>query len=445
MRTGRHSTMTRRDFMFKGGGAAVAGAVLMSSVPAFAAQSCTKRRIGLVGTGGRGMFWCSELMKNYADVVDLVGLCDYNGKRVAAAKDLLKTTAPTFTDFDAMVRETKPDAILVTTMDAIHVRHILRGLELGCDVISEKPLCTDEKQCRAILKAAAKSPKKIIVTHNARHYPEAKKIKQLLMDKALGDLVSVDYHEYLNTSHGSSYFHRWHHLKKNSGTLLVTKACHHFDQVNWWVNSKPAEVVARGELRVYGKNGPFRSTNCRNCKHTRECCYFMDITKNDRLMKLYGFCESEDGYLYDGCVYREEVDIYDTMSVSVKYENGIILTYTANAFLPYEGQAIYFNGSKGRIDWNTYSGGGVKNQELRLTPARGNSEVITDLKYRTGGHGGADSSLQDMIFREPNAADPLGLRADVQQGAMAALIGIAAYRSIERGNEVVKISDLAKI
>jgi len=445
MKTDSNSNMTRRDFMVKSGSAALAGTILMSNAAAFAAQTGGKRRIAMVGTGGRGMFWCGEMLKNYADVVDVVGLCDKNGKRVVVAKELLGATAPTFTDFDAMIRETKPDAVLVTTMDSAHVRHILRGLELGCDVISEKPLCTDERQCRDILKAAKKSSKKIIVTHNARHYPEAKKIKQLLMDKALGDLVSVDYHEYLNTSHGSSYFHRWHHLKKNSGTLLVTKACHHFDQVNWWVNSKPVEVVAHGELRVYGKNGTFRSTNCRNCEYTGQCSYRMDITKNERLMKLYANCESEDGYIYDGCVFSMDTDIYDTMSVSVKYENGVIFTYTANAFLPYEGQAIYFNGSKGRIDWNTYSGGGLKNEELRMTPASGKSEVITDLQHRTGGHGGADASLHDMIFREADAADPLGLRADVQQGAMAALIGIAAYRSIERGSEVVKISDLAKI
>jgi len=437
--------MTRRDFLAKSSSAALAGTALMSNIPVFAAEAGKRRRVAMVGAGGRGMFWCGEILKNYADVVDLVGLCDSNGKRVVAAKEMLSATAPTFTDFDLMVRETKPDAVLVTTMDSIHIRHILRGLELGCDVISEKPLCTDERQCRTILKAAAKSPKKVIVTHNARHYPEAKKIKQLLMDKALGELVSVDYHEYLNTSHGSSYFHRWHRLKKNSGTLLVTKACHHFDQVNWWVNSKPAEVVARGELRVYGHNGKFRSTNCRNCTHTKECCYFMDITKNRRLTKLYADCESEDGYIYDSCVFSMDTDIYDTMSVIVKYENGVTFTYTANAFLPYEGQAIYFNGSKGRIDWNTYSGGDYKNKELRLTPNSGKSEIIADLQYRSGGHGGADSSLQDMIFRESDAADPLGLRADVQQGAMAALIGIAAYRSIEQGGKVIKIEDLAKI
>jgi predicted dehydrogenase len=436
------TNITRRDFMVKGGGAILASTIVMNNAVSFAAQAGGRRRVAIVGTGGRGMFWCGEMLKNYTDVVDFVGLCDSNGKRVEAAQKILGITTPIFTDFDLMIKQTKPDAVLVTTVDAIHSRYILRGLELGCDVISEKPLCTDESQCQAILDAQKKSSKKIIVTHNARHYPEAKKIKQLIMDKALGDLVSVDYHEYLNTSHGSSYFHRWHHLKENSGTLLVTKSCHHFDQVNWWVNSKPVEVVARGDLRVYGRNGTFRSTHCRNCQYTKECKYYMDITKNDRLMKMYANCESEDGYLYDGCVFRMETNIYDTMSVIVKYENGVILSYTANAFLPYEGQAIYFNGSKGRVDWNTYSGGDFKNNELRLAPNFGKSEVITDLQHRTGGHGGADSSLQDMIFREPDAADPLGLRADVKQGAMAALIGIAAYRSIERGGAVVKIADL---
>ncbi len=271
-------------------------------------------------------------------------------------------------------------------------------------------------------------------------------MKELLLKKAIGDLVSVDFHEYLDTSHGADYFRRWHRLKENSGTLLVHKASHHFDLANWWLDSTPVEVTASGALKFYGRNNSFRSTHCRVCPHKQQCKFYYDVTKNERYVKLYVECESEDGYLRDGCVFREDINIYDTMSVMVKYENGVVLTYTANSYLPYEGQSISFNGKGGRIDYNEFTGGGFKSDELRLTRSFGKSELITDFEaQRSGGHGGSDTSLHDLIFRGLPKEDPLALRADVRAGVMASLIGIAAYRSIERGSQTIKINDLVKV
>ena len=169
--------------------------------------------------------------------------------------------APTYVDFDQMVKETNPDLILITTTDSAHSTYIVRAMQLGKDVLTEKPLCTDEQQVQAIRDAEKKYGKRLIVGFNARHYPEAKKVKQLLMEKAIGDVISIDYQEYLDTSHGASYFRRWHRIKEMSGTLLVSKSCHHFDQVNWWLDSEPVEVVAYGDLKYYGKNNSFRGTH----------------------------------------------------------------------------------------------------------------------------------------------------------------------------------------
>jgi predicted dehydrogenase len=436
----QHNILNRREFI-------AAGAATLAACSTNAITQSRKLRMAIVGTGSRGSFtWGQEVVKGYSDVVDIVGLCDHNGKRVEVAKKLIGTNAPTFTDFARMIHATKPDTVTVTTVDGTHAKYIIRAMELGCDVMSEKPLCTDEQQCQAILDAQKKTGKKITVTFNARHGLKDKKLKSLLLEKAIGDVISVDFHEYLDTSHGADYFRRWHRMKANSGTLLVHKASHHFDQANWWLNSTPMSVTAFGELKYYGRNGTMRGTNCRTCPHKGECKFYWDVTKSERLMKLYVECESEDGYLRDGCVFHDKTDIYDTMSVVVRYENGVTLNYTANTFLPYEGQAISFNGTKGRIDLQEFSGGGFKSDELRWTRSFGKSEVITDFgPRREGGHGGSDTSLHDLIFRGLPKDDPLSLRANFRDGALASLIGIAAYRSIERGGQTVKISDLVKL
>ena len=438
------STISRRAFI--SGSAALA--VTATSLPAAPWAAGQKPlRMALIGTGDRGTFtWGQELVEGYRDVVEIVGLCDINPKRVEAAKKLIGTNAPSFTDFDRMIKEIHPDTVMITTIDGTHARYIVRALELGCDVMTEKPLCTDEEQCSAILDAQKKSGKKITVTFNARHDPEAKKVKQLLLEKALGDVISVDFHEYLDTHHGADYFRRWHRLKQNSGTLLVHKASHHFDLANWWLDSTPAEVTAFGDLKFYGRNNSFRHTHCRVCPFKQQCKFYWDVTQNQRYVKLYVDCESEDGYLRDGCLWREDINIYDNMSVMVRYENGVLLTYTANTYLPVEGQAISINCRNGRLDYNEFAGGGFSNKGLRMTRSFGKSELVQGLEHRrAGGHGGADTSLQDLIFRGSQSPDPLGLRADLRAGALASLIGIAAYRSIERGGQTIRIKDLVKL
>ncbi len=437
---------TRRQFVASGSAGLLATAVAAAG-SSLAAQTGSRLKLAIVGTGSRGTSsWGKPVVDSYGDVVEIVGLCDINGKRVKSAQALMGSKAPTYTDFDRMVQETNPGAVLVTTVCATHYRYIIRAMELGRDVITEKPLCTDEEQCRAILDAQKRTGRKVTVTFNARHAPEAKKVKELLMEKAVGDLISVDFHEYLDTSHGADYFRRWHRLKENSGTLLVHKASHHFDQANWWLESRPVEVAAFGDLKFYGHNHPFRSTHCRGCPFKTQCKFYWNVSDVPEYVKLYTECESEDGYLRDGCVWAENTNIYDTMSVMVRYENGVLLTYTANTYLPYEGQAISFNGTRGRLDFNSFTGGGFVNKELRLTHSFGKSEVVKDLEARREGtHEGADTSIQDLIFRQQNAPDPLGLRADLRAGALSSLIGIAAYRSIERRGEKVRISDLAPL
>ena len=134
------------------------------------------------------------------------------------------------------------------------------------------------------------------------------------------------------------------------------------------------------------------------------------------------------------------------MSVIVKYENGVLLTYTANTYIPLEGQAISINGRRGRLDYNEFGGGGFSNKGLRLTTSFGKSELVQGLEARrAGGHGGADTSLHDLIFRGSQGSDPLGLRANLRAGMLSSLIGIAAYRSIERGGQTIRINDLVKI
>jgi predicted dehydrogenase len=445
----KNQTQSRRDFIAKGG-SLLAGSFFVHPI----AEALTtwdrpgeKMKLALIGTGVRG---CSmfgrDVVRAYKDQIEFVGLSDLNEGRLRYGKEFIGVDCPLFANADEMLATTKPDVLIVTTMDSTHHEFIIKGLHAGINVISEKPMTTDEFKCQAILDAERKSGKRLIVTFNYRYSPHRQKLYEILRSGEIGTLTSVDFHWYLDTSHGADYFRRWHGDKDKGGTLLVHKSTHHFDLLNWWIDSDPAEVFAYGGLEFYGKNGPFRGTTCRGCVHAEKCDFHWDITKSQHLMKLYVENEQYDGYYRDGCVFRESINIYDKMAVQIKYKNDVQVSYSLTTYSPYEGYRIAFNGTKGRVEawikekqpWEEKD-----EDEIHLTKNFGEREVIV-IPHGGGGHGGGDTRLKDKLFKDPTMADPYRQSAGSRDGAMSILVGIAARNSVEAGKPI-NVQDLTDI
>jgi predicted dehydrogenase len=406
-----------------------------------------KIKLAMVGTGHRGVgMWGKNIADGYGEFAEFVGLCDINPGRLEYAKRYIGTSCPTFTDFETMIEKTKPDTVIVTTIDGTHHTFITKALEMGCNIITEKPITTDEFKLKQIIDAQKKYSRKITVAFNYRFSPHRAKMKELLMQERIGKLTSVDFHWYLDVYHGADYFRRWHRLRQHSGSLLLHKATHHFDLLNWWIDSDPEIVNAFGSLEFYGKNNPFRHTNCRPCPHKEKCKFFLDITKDQYLMNLYVANEKYDGYLRDGCVWKEDIDIFDKMAVQIKYANNVQVSYSLTTYSPYEGYRIAFNGTRGRMEtwvherqpWpmNDY-------EEIQVTDNFGKMELIK-IPRAEGGHNGGDNRLQDSIFKNPSGEDPLGQSANLRNGAMSILIGVAARKSIDEG-KLIHVGDLSEL
>ncbi len=460
--------MERRKFL--GYTAATGAALMLDPFKSFSIPSAGKIKLAQVGTGHRGTgFWGTDLLKNYGEVVEFVGLCDNNPGRLARAKEIYNTSCPTFSSFDEMLKKVSADYIIVTTVDATHDEFIIKALDKGFNVITEKPMTTDESKCQGILDAEKRSGKNVIVAFNYRHSVHNMQLKELLAANRIGKITSVDFNWYLNVYHGADYFRRWHGRMEKSGSLWVHKATHHFDLMNWWLNSEPVEVSAYGSLDHYGKNNSFRGIKCRDCEYKEQCKFFWDITKDKRLTDLYVKNEKYDGYLRDGCVWSNEIDIYDKMSAQVIYANGVTANYSLTTYSPYEGWQIAFNGMKGRIEtWEDipYLQKMQDDQALRhdkeMSQAKeGNSgevreimvmdnfaknyEIFTTPKI-TAGHGGGDIRMQRRMFVD-KTDNPHHIMAGTRDGAMSILIGIAARKSIQlkRPVKIAELTDLVPL
>ncbi|MBU7591418.1 Gfo/Idh/MocA family oxidoreductase [Metabacillus halosaccharovorans] len=421
----------------------------------------------LVGTGGRAEFFYGAIVRDFKETCQLVAFCDLNQTRMDYANRLLEerydhSQINTYlhTDFEQMIEKEKPDTVVVTSVDRTHHTYIIKALELGCDVVTEKPMTVDAEKCQAIIDTVNKTGKEVRVAFNYRYAPHNTKLRELIMNDVIGQVNSVNFEWALDTQHGADYFRRWHRDKRNSGGLLVHKSTHHFDLVNFWLGTTPETVYAAGGLRFYGReNAESRGITqfyqrAHGSRFAKEDPFAIDLEGNPHLKAMYLDAEIEDGYQRDQSVFGDGINIEDTLGVMVTYKNKAILNYSLNAYLPWEGYMVSFNGTKGRIEvrireQSYINSGGSKDEEgkvqeksIMVMPMFGQPYGV-DVVEGTGGHGGGDPVLLQDIFGTP-VKDEFNRAATHVDGAMSILTGIAGNISLSTG-QPVKVDELIKL
>ena len=418
-----------------------------------------KKRYVVCGVSSRAIYmYIGPMLRQFKHCAELVGMLDIDPLRFQVCKDAVPEAkdVPEYmaADFDKMMAETKPDAVLVVCMDRFHVEYIVRGLGYDVDVISEKPMTTNTADALKVMEAEKKSKGNVICTFNYRYNPVHSKIREMIVDGKIGRVTHVDLNWYIDIKHGSSYFHRWNRMRENSGSLSIHKASHHFDLVNWWVDGVPEYVHAFGALNHYGPNGVFNPSrkdgrHCNECEEKMQCPYKARWTtrsssifaKDDHINAFEGTKKLFTTYRPDMCMFDSEINIHDTFIANIKYRNGVLLNYSANFSTPYEGYSLAFNGTHGRIETmefcgaagaalpNPYPAGG---QFIDYFPIFEGRERINIVK-REGGHGGGDSAIHEDIFLGEDPARKFDILAKSVDGLRAISIGDAVYESIMDG------------
>ena len=408
----------------------------------------------------------SALATTYAEGAQLVGFCDVNQTRMNYANGAiadLAGLAPVETydidHFDRMIHEQRPDVVIVTSIDRTHHLYIIRSMELGCDVITEKPMTIDEVKCQAILDAVKRTGRHLRVTFNYRYAPHSTRVRELLVAGIVGRIHSVHFEWLLDTLHGADYFRRWHRDKRNSGGLLVHKATHHFDLINFWLDSQPKTVFAMGDLMFYGRANAERRgvtqfySRAHGSPQAAGDPFALHLEVSPRLKGLYLDAEHEDGYYRDQSVFGDGISIEDTMALLVRYRNNAIMSYSLNAYMPWEGYRVAINGDQGRLQIQVAEGGYVNAGEDSSTEGVAKRRSITvfpmwhqpyevEIPEAVGGHGGGDEVMLEDIFGPPRE-DRFGRAATHVDGATSILTGIAANISIRTGRPV-KVDDLVR-
>ena len=359
-----------------------------------------------------------------------------------------------------MVANQRVDTVIVTTIDRTHDEYIVRAMNAGCDVVVEKPLTIDAKRLKRIEEARRRSGRSLRVTFNYRYAPRNSTIRELLqVNRVIGTVRSVHFEWLLDTRHGADYFRRWHRDKRNSGGLLVHKATHHFDLVNWWLADAPATVYASGDLVFYGRENAERRGRTlfpsRGSEAPEDDPFALNLYTDPELKELYLNAERFDGYRRDEDVFGNYISIEDDMAVLVTYRGGTRLTYHLAAYSPWEGFRVAFNGDRGRIEYEVTESSSVSGSKddrarsdsaaedeplervsIRVLPLFSEPYDVQVAGTHEVGHGGGDRRLLADVFAPNPGSDPLSRAADHTAGVNSIAVGIAANLSMAAGRAV---------
>lgn len=435
-----------------------------------------RHRAAVVGTGHRAQLFTRALATRPDHRV--AALCDPSPTRMAFHNRLLAEAGePAAAEWEPdrfadLLTKEDIDEVVVTTVDAAHDHYIVPALRAGCRVVTEKPMTVDADRCARILDTVRETGNTLTVAFNYRFNPVHEKVRTLLADGAIGEVVSVHFEWLLDTRHGADYFRRWHRDKLSSGGLMVHKSGHHFDLVNWWLADVPREVFGYGRLAFYGSQAGRRHglrrdyARAHGAETAADDPFALDLTADDTLRALYLDAEQDDGYLRDRNVFGEPVTIEDDMAVLVRYARGATMTYHLTAYSPWEGYRVMFNGSGGRLELEVEESRWQR-PSTRITSRSGALHGDTAAEHAGGArltlrplwqppvdiplvtaheaHGGGDPRMLDALFgagagasagTDPGSGALPHPVATERDGALALAVGLAANRCFETGRPV---------
>lgn len=383
---------------------------------------------GIIGVGKRGNeVGNNVLMKN--PKINLLAVCDNDSNRL---KDWESKKIKAYKDYRELINDKDIDAVFITTPDNTHAEISIAALKSGKHVICEKPLEITKEKIMEILKEAKKHEKIFMIGYVLRYAATYKKMKQLVEDGIIGKVILAQATDNINYG-GYAFYHDWHRERKYTNSLLLQKASHSLDILDWVIDSKPIKVCGFGGLDVFGAQGAVRvfgktignNLKCSECSKITTC-----EESPINIYRMRGITW-ENGWP-DSCVYTDTVDVDDNQVLIIKYANGVKATYTLCQFTPEYKREYTFIGEKGKLTADD------KSNTITVT-YRGSKEVDSYKVLPGEGHGGGDEGLiEDFIECYNSGKRPV---ASVEDGAISALLALAAQESIEK-NEVINVKTI---
>jgi predicted dehydrogenase len=424
--------------------------------------------VSILGCGSRGHYTYGKCMvDNFPDKFKIVSVCDNEQTKIDMAKSAWGIADENcFLDWEEFFAEKRSDALVIATQDRDHVKMCIKALELGYDILLEKPISPVEEELYKLLEAYNKYNKKVVVCHVLRYAPAFLKIKEMLDSGEIGKIVCIDWLEQVAYWHQAHSFVRgaWRNDEETS-PMIMAKCCHDLDLLQFYAESKCKTVYSMGDLSFFHKgNQPEgAASRCADCKYIHDCVYsaerlYIEKRRKDfdwvkdkpdvneyerqqgwpfnvvdlsRPMSEESLRKAYENNQYGRCVFECDNNVVDHQTVAMQFENGIKANLTMTAFTALPGRKMTFHGTLGEIEMDE------ENDYIRLSRyGKGTQffsikEILRVAINDTFGHGGGDLMLVRDFYDALAGNDKLA--TTLEKSIESHLMALAAEKSRRTG------------
>ena len=405
--------------------------------------------VSCIGTGPRGIIYMKEMVKMGQDKFKIISLCDKNIERLKMAQNIFNIPDENcYLNEDDFFKNNKADVCIVSTQDQDHVRHAIKAMESGSDVLCEKPISNKESEVRKLLEVQQKLNKKVMICHVLRFAPAFVAVKKMLEEGVIGRLITIDNIENVGYMHQAHSYVRgnWRRDDETS-PMIIAKCCHDLDLFVWFINSECESVSSIGDLRYFKKeNQPEgASDRCVSCKYRGSCVYDAydiyikrhfwgkDMVSNVRPLTDEVIAKALEKGPYGRCVFACDNNVVDNEITMLKFKNGVTANLRMIAFTYLGGRIMKFYGTHGQIDLDETQG--IIKVMRFGQPVE--EKPISSLVDALSGHGGGDTGLINGLYDYlmNNNKNATSLSASVESH----LMGFAAEESRINNGKVISI------
>lgn len=417
-----------------------------------------------IGAGSRGTTYTTEMMKA-PEKYKLVGMADpMEKKRKLYMEQFGLTADQCYESWEEILSKPKmADVAIIATIDNMHFEPAMRAIELGYNLLLEKPVANTERECVAIANAAKAKGVKVLVCHVLRYTPFYKRVKSIVKSGLIGEVMSVDQVEGIGDVHFThSYVRGNWHSTKTAAPMLLAKSCHDLDIVQWLVDKPCTKVSSFGDLTYFTEKsapeGAPKSCVDGECPYREQCIYNCrrvyasdDFPTWKRIFLSINAskaeCSEEEIYEllrktnYGKCVFHCENDVLDHQVVNMQFEGGATATLNVNAFNR-GGRFTRVYGTKGELyaffsDTEITVRTHADRRKFTIPVDEASSESIA------GGHGGGDAGISVDLYKFLEGEEIELGASEIGISVYNHLIGYAAEES-RHENTVVDLADFCK-
>ena len=423
----------------------------------------------VVGAGHRSYIYAT-FSKKRPDMLKIVGVADPDPVRRKSIMDLCGFGEDMcFSSAEELASHGKlADAIINGTMDEMHLGTSLPLLNLGYDMLLEKPFAVSEQEAIELYECSKRNNVKVVICLVLRYSPFYIDIKNKISSGEIGDIISINTTEAVSYHHMSVAFVRgkWANSNRCHTSMLLAKCSHDIDLICWMMNPVEPQCVSSfgGRYLFVPENAPkdAGSICMSDCPHVDSCPYStkllyidhpsrwqayvwsaLEHIKNPTLEDKIALMKSDSPYAR--CIYKCDNNVVDRQSVAINFKSGAVASHLMIGGASKSERSIDIYGTKGEIHGLLDSG---KYTLLKIDPSKdavGGDHSITEIDVNgdiDSGHGGGDFKLvEDFVnyIRDGKKSISTAALEDCMIGHLAVF---RADKSRENGGMPENLTDI---